>query len=109
MTIDFNAMQEEALTAFKGGEKELNAKMFWDGTNRILMGRLVPGASIGEHTHEGNAEMIYIISGEGTIMDDGVKTPIVAGQCTYCPMGHSHSLINTGVHDLTFFAVVPKQ
>lgn len=109
MTIDFNAQAEENFPSFKGGEKELNAKMFWDGTNRILMGRLVPGASIGEHTHDVNAEMIYILSGKGTIIDDGVPSAIVAGQCTYCPMGHSHSLINSGSEDLQFFAVVPKQ
>lgn len=109
MTIDFNTMEAQALPAFMGGEKELHAKMFFDGTNRILHGCLVPGASIGEHTHETNAEMIYILSGEGTIMDDGVKTLIYEGQCTYCPMGHSHSLINTGKENLVFFAVVPKQ
>lgn len=109
MTIDFNEMEAQVLPAFKGGEKELIAKMFFDGNNRILHGCLVPGASIGEHTHENNAEMIYILSGEGTIMDDGVKTAIVQGQCTYCPMGHSHSLINSGTENLVFFAVVPKQ
>lgn len=109
MTIDFNNMEETALPNFKGGEKELCAKMFWDGTNRIMRGRLVPGASIGEHTHDTNCEILFVLSGEGTIMDDGIKTPIHSGQCTYCPKGHSHSLINTGTEDLIFYAAVPNQ
>lgn len=94
---------------FKGGEDKLTANMFFDGTNRILYGRLVPGASIGYHKHEGNCEMIYILEGKAKyLMDDGVEYA-VAGQCHYCPEGHSHAMINEGTEDLVFFAVVPKQ
>ena len=109
MTIDFKGMDSTVIEHFKGGEKEIKAKMFWDGTNRILHGVLIPGASIGEHTHETNSEMIFILSGNGTIIDDGVPSPISEGQCAYCPKGHSHSLVNTSNADLIFFAVVPNQ
>lgn len=109
MTIDFNTMDWAAFPNFKGGEKELSAKMFWDGTNRIMKGKLIPGASIGLHTHETNSEILFVLEGEGTIIDDGVNSPIVSGQCTYCPKGHSHSLVNTGEADLIFFACVPNQ
>lgn len=109
MTIDFNTMPVEALKNFKGGEKELFAQMFWDGTNRIMKGRLEPGASIGEHVHETNSEILFVLSGEGTIIDDGVATSIHEGQCTYCPKGHSHSLVNTSEADLIFVCAVPNQ
>ena len=56
MIIDFNRMEATDIPNFKGGEKEFNVKMFWDGTNRIMKGKLIPGASIGEHTHEENCE-----------------------------------------------------
>ena len=109
MTIDFNTQPFESFPNFKGGEKELKAQMFFDGTNRILHGILVPGASIGEHTHDTNSEILFIIKGKGTIIDDGVCSPVEAGQCTYCPKGHSHSLVNTGDADLEFYAAVPNQ
>lgn len=109
MTIDFNAMEDTILPKFKGGEKELCAKMYWDGTTRIMRGLLIPGASIGKHRHEGNCEILFVVSGEGTIIDDGAPSPIKAGQCTYCPEGHTHSLVNTGTESLVFYAVVPKQ
>lgn len=109
MTIDFNSMPVSVIPNFKGGEKEMRAQMFFDGTNRILHGVLAPGASIGQHVHEGNCEILFVIKGEGTIYDDGVASPITAGQCTYCPMGHGHSLVNTGTEDLEFYAAVPKQ
>ena len=109
MTIDFNTMEATVIPNFKGGEKEISAQMFWDGTNRIMKGILIPSASIGEHQHETNSEILFVLSGEGTIIDDGVSTLITAGQCTYCPKGHSHSLVNTGTEDLVFFAAVPNQ
>lgn len=106
MTIDFNTMEMSAFPNFKGGEKQLDAQMFFDGTNRIFRGILTPGASIGEHIHDTNCEVLFIIKGEGTIIDDGVSSSIHAGQCTYCPKGHGHSLVNTSDDDLEFYAVV---
>ena len=94
---------------FKGGEKEMATQMFFDGTNRILHGVLAPGASIGEHLHDTNCEILFVIKGDGTIIDDGEPSPVCAGQCTYCPKAHRHSLVNTGSEDLEFYAAVPAQ
>lgn len=108
MTIDFTSMEFTSLPNFKGGEKELKAQMYWDGTDRALHGILIPGASIGEHVHDTNCEFIFVMKGSGTIIDDGVASPISAGQCTFCPKGHSHSLVNSGDTDLEFYAAVPN-
>ncbi len=109
MTIDFNSMEAASIPNFKGGEKELSVKMFFDGTNRIMNAVLQPGASIGMHTHETSSEIIFITQGCGTVVEDGKSTEIGAGQCHYCPKGHTHSLINTGSGPLHFLAVVPEQ
>ena len=104
------------LPNFKGGEKEFAANMFFDGTNRIFKGRLIPGATIGMHTHDDSCEVIFILDGKGAIVDrePGSETetvsPVSEGDCLYCPKGHSHSLQNTADEgDLIFYAVVPKQ
>lgn len=109
MIIDFNTMEATVIPNFKGGEKEIRAQMFWDGVNRIMRGVLQPGASIGEHVHKTNSEIMFIIEGAGTIIDDGIPTPISKGQCTYCPKGHRHSLVNTGTDPLVFYCAVPTQ
>lgn len=93
---------------FKDGEGVFQAKMFFDGKVRIMNGLLVPGASIGMHTHTTNCEILFVLTGAGTVIEDGEEHPIVAGQCTYCEQGHAHSLINTGNTDLAFYAVVPE-
>ena len=109
MDIDFNSNDFSVFPAFKGGEKELQAKMFFDGSNRIMRARLVPGASIGMHTHEDSSEIIFITSGRGSVILDGAASPVYAGLCHYCPKGHTHSLVNDSDADLEFLAVVPIQ
>ena len=115
MIIKFDQSNHTVLPNFKGGEKEFSAHMFFDGTNRIFKGTLVPGASIGVHKHEGNCEMIFILSGKGTILEQApdskqTLTGVGEGDCLYCPEGYTHSLMNTSdEEDLVFYAVVPKQ
>lgn len=95
---------------FKGGEKHLEAKIYFDGTNRILSeAKLIPGASIGMHTHDDSCEVIFILEGNGSIIEEGVKKAVQAGDCLYCPKGGTHSLINDSESNLRFCAVVPKQ
>ena len=109
MKIRFDEMEVSVLPQFKGGEKEFAANMFFDGTNRIFKGRLIPGASIGLHTHEDSCEVIFILEGRGSLLEDGAKKAVQTGDCLYCPKGGTHSLINDSDADLIFCAVVPKQ
>ncbi len=109
MILDFNTLPIETFARFKEGEGEMSAQMFFDGTNRIFRGILTPGSSIGEHRHEENSEVLFVLKGEGTLVEDGNASIISAGQCTYCPKGHCHSLKNTGEVDLEFYAVVTNQ
>lgn len=108
MKLDFPAMEEAWLDRFKGGEKGLLAKMYFDGRNRILRARLIAGATVGTHTHETSSEIIFALSGEATAVCDGAEERLSAGMCHYCPRGHTHSLRNDGPEDFVFFAVVPE-
>lgn len=116
MTIKFDEMDITILPEFKGGEKELAANMFFDGTNRIFKGRLIPGATIGMHTHDDSCEVIFVLEGNGTIVEkepgceEAQTRSVGAGDCLYCPKGHTHSLRNTSSEgDLVFYAVVAGQ
>lgn len=110
MIFKKNEVEEKILPEFFGGKKELKARMYMDELGKILTAAVLsPGASIGEHTHTDSSEIIYIISGKGTALDDGTACEAEAGTVLYCPKGHSHGLENTGEEDLVFFAVVPKQ
>ncbi|MCF0241220.1 MAG: nitroreductase family protein [Treponema sp.] len=109
MKIEFNETELKSFPNFKGGEGTLNAKMFFDGKNRILYGRLEPSSSIGLHCHDTSSEIIYIISGNGKVVIDGSIESLKPGDCHYCPKGHFHSLQNEDkTFCLDFFAVVPE-
>ena len=109
MNLNYNEIEFQTFPNFKGGEKEFQAKMFNDDMNRFFYGKLIPGASIGVHTHETNSEVIYILEGTGKVLMEGEYEKVGAGMAHYCPKGHTHSLINDSDADLVFFAVVPEQ
>ena len=109
MLIHFDAIDETAVPHARGGEKELRRKCVEQPDGTIMLGRLEPGASIGVHTHQDDAETIYFLSGTGRVYDDGRYEPVAPGKCHHCPKGHTHGLENNGSEDLTFFAVIAKQ
>ena len=109
MIINFEEMVETPNPEFKGGKLTFYNKAYSDGFNKMMTGRLEPGASIGLHTHYNDSEIIYILEGEGTVLFDGEEYPLHAGECHYCPKGHDHSLINSGGNDLRFFSVITIQ
>ena len=107
--IDFTRISETALPSFKGGEGTFFARMAGDSLCKILEGRLPVGATIGLHTHDASAEIIFFLSGTGKMLLDGVAEAIAPGLCHYCPRGSSHQMINDGEEDIRFLAVVPQQ
>ena len=76
-----------------------NTRLF----NRIVLEK---GVSIGEHTHEGETEMFYFISGHGRVLDDGVWRDVEPGDSMTTPSGHSHGVENTGDEPLVLAAVI---
>lgn len=108
MKVKFDEIPVQVLKNFKGGEKELNAKMYTDENNKIMISYLTPGASIGVHKHEGNSEIIYFLKGKAAIIFNGEKLIYKAGECHYCPEGKSHTMINEFDENVEFFAVVPN-
>ena len=85
MVIDFEKIAEAHLEGFKG-----------------------PGASTGLHVHEGNCEIIYVVSGTATFHYDDAVEEVRQGQVHYCPMNHSHYMENLTDHDLVYLAIVPE-
>lgn len=108
MLIKFDEMNDTVLDRFKGGEGTLISKMFTDANGKIMRGRLLPHSHIGLHRHEGNSEIIFILSGTGKVLYDGEYLPLHPGDCHYCPMDHEHSLINDTDQELCFYAIVPE-
>ena len=108
MLINFDEIKDTVLENFKDDQNTFIPKIFDDGKCKIMRGRLLPHSHLGLHTHEGNSEMIYVLSGSGKILYEGESLPLKSGDCHYCPMGHAHSLINDTDEELVVLAIVPQ-
>ena len=74
-----------------------------------LLGQLVlrPGSSLGYHTHEGEEEIIHVLSGTARYIDDGAETTLCAGDSCVCRSGHGHSIACAGTDEpLVVYAVI---
>lgn len=70
---------------------------------------LVPGASVGLHTHENDEELYYIVSGHGSyIRNNGTKENIGPGDVTLTRRGEQHSILADKNEPVVFFAVIFK-
>ena len=80
----------------------------YDGKIKIH-GRLLlhPGVSIGEHVHEGDEEIMTILTGSVKYTDDGTEYILNAGDVGVCREGHSHCVENISeTEDATIFISV---
>ncbi len=73
MRIPFDDLDESVIDSFYGGNGDTVARMTVVDGNRIMKGRLEPGASIGTHPHNGSCETVFVIAGTGTAVCDGVE------------------------------------
>ena len=108
MKIDFGSAEEKRVPGFKGGTGTAVLRAYEDDTIKLIRGYLEKDSSIGMHTHEGTSETVYILEGTGKMIYDGTEEELKAGSCSYCPEGHTHSLVNTGEAPLQFLGVIPK-
>ena len=109
MIFEYDENNLDKFENFKGGEKYIEAKMYFDGLNRFMIGHIPTGGSVGAHVHETNSEVIYVISGNGYVIYDGQREELHKGSVHYCPKGHKHTMVNDHEEDLVYFAVVPEQ
>lgn len=70
--------------------------------------RLIPGATIGYHVHEGETELFYFLEGSGQVQDDDQIVDIQAGDSMATFSGHGHGVMNTGDQDLVLLACIVK-
>ena len=108
--------QQDQVVEFKcirGGKGEVEQHKICESVDELYgKGRLFnlmiiePGNSIGEHTHEGDNEIFYFLSGTGEYNDNGTFVQVEPGDTTVCNDGEMHGLVNTGDVPLEFIALI---
>ena len=96
----------------KGGEGEMIQEHLVSAAEMGGAGRLFaravlkPGCSVGSHTHQGDMEVCYFLSGRGFVVEDGRETAVSAGDLNVVRAGENHEIRNPGPEDLVYLAVV---
>ena len=103
MLLDFNHMKEISVEGMNGGNGTVFAKMYMNQSGKIIVSRIAPHSSIGEHIQATSDDINYVLSGVGKAFCDGIEEELHAGVCHYCP------IINTGDEDLILFSVVSEK
>ncbi len=67
---------------------------------------LEPGCSIGEHVHENEEEVFYIIEGQAEYYDNGEWVTLYKGDSCVCLGGQKHSIANRSNETLVVAAVI---
>lgn len=68
--------------------------------------RLEPGATIGEHSHDGDEDFYYCLAGTGVVVDNGVEYPFTPGTLQITRSGGSQAIRNTGETELVFLGAL---
>jgi len=77
------------------------------GAGRLFSRSVLPsGASIGTHSHDGEFEVYYVLSGVADVTDDGKPCRLRAGDMHVCQSGHTHSLKNNEEEDLDIVMLI---
>ena len=96
-----NGIGEAEMHKITRGESELYGK--GKLVNHLI---LPPGTSIGEHVHEGDNEIYYILAGTGLYNDNGKIVRVFPGDTTICSEGELHGLVNDGREPLEAIALI---
>lgn len=106
-------MTESIKVKMRGGDgqvviREVLDKGEYTGAARLVATiTLEPGCSIGEHIHENEEEIFYIIEGTATYDDNGELKTLKKGDSCVCLGSQKHSLANrTKDETLVVFAVI---
>ena len=72
----------------------------------VVVNRLLPGCTVGLHTHHGEEDFYYCLSGEGVVVDNGTEHPFTPGTLQITRDGESQAVRNTGAQDLVLLAAL---
>lgn len=108
------AMESEVRHAMRGGAGSVSFRHLFKPEEMTAKSRLCavltvpPGASIGNHRHENEDEVYYILKGSGVLDDGATRTAVAEGDAILTRHGESHAIANTGAGDLELLAVIMR-
>lgn len=111
MIIHKESIEPEVAVGVRGGVGTVTAHKLLDifpgsAIKSVGIVRLEPGAVIGSHSHHGEEDFYYCISGTGVVVDNGADHPFTEGTLQITRDGETQAIRNVGTDDLVFLGAL---
>ncbi|HAV13167.1 MAG TPA: hypothetical protein DCX06_06725 [Opitutae bacterium] len=111
MVINLQNVPADAAENVRGGIGTVHAHKLLDlypgsAIKSVGVVRLEPGASVGDHSHTGDEDFYYCLSGAGIVIDDGIEHPFTPGTLQITRDGGTQAIRNTGETELVFLGAL---
>lgn len=111
MIINVHEIVPEVAVDVRGGTGNAYAHKLLDlfpgsAIKSVGLVRLEPGASVGAHSHNGDEDFYYCISGTGIVVDNGVEHPFTPGTLQITRDGGTQAIRNTSETELVFLGAL---
>lgn len=110
-----DSFRQDLRREMRGGNGEILIQHIWEpetelrsGTRMFARLTIAPGCSIGEHMHNDEEEVFYILSGTAGYSDNGKDVILNAGDSVLNGGGESHSIRNIGTGPLEIIAFISR-
>ena len=99
----------------RGGEGEILIRHIWEPETELhsktkMFSKITikPGCSIGEHAHNDEEEVFYVVKGTAEFSDNGKKIVLNPGDSMLTGGGASHAVKNIGTDDVELIAMIAR-
>lgn len=111
MITNLHQVIPEVAEGVRGGHGSVSAHKLLDlfpgsAIKSVGVVRLEPGATVGDHSHQGEEDFYYCLSGTGIVVDNGVEHPFNPGTLQITRSGESQAIRNTGETELVFLGAL---
>lgn len=70
---------------------------------QVVVMSIKPGEDIGKEVHDKEDQVLYLVSGKGTVYLDGNESEFNPGDCVLVPAGVEHNFTTTGDEPMKIF------
>ncbi|ADE54331.1 cupin domain-containing protein [Coraliomargarita akajimensis] len=111
MIINVHSVVPETAEGVRGGIGTVHAHKLLDlypgsAIKSVGVVRLEPGAEIGDHSHHGDEDFYFCLSGTGIVIDNGIESPFTPGTLQITRHGETQAIRNTGETELVFLGAL---
>lgn len=79
--------------------------LFTGAKSQLVVMDIKPGEDIGEETHPRVEQTLFLLSGSGKSVLEGVEKPFEAGDVVVVTPGTKHNFINTGSESMKVYTI----